>query len=260
MSSATTTPPATYTGVITRIFDFKYGFLSSDDHTNLFFHFSELTDDAKAFIETGTTVTFATAPNGSDKLKAVGLQVTSAPGDNKFKNLEGEVQNGMQARGFCFIKSGEEIYLFRSDYLVNDDSSKEAGNTVAEGHKVIFDASYNHTYSPPKPFALNVRIVPGQTELNAASAALEELPMGTARSSATWQRGSRLGMEADESRDSLSPPRKLNRNSSIQDRASAFKAQGPVRRWSRYGEGGGEASKSSNAGGIDMKNNAFTAT
>merc|ERR1711865_906173 len=68
--------------------------------------------------------------------------------------------------------------------------------------------------------------------------------------------------EADESRDSLSPPRKLNRNSSIQDRASAFKAQGPVRRWSRTtntnGEGGGgEAynNKSSNAGGIDMKNN-----
>lgn len=247
--SSTSTNSTTFTGVITRICNFKYGFLSSDEHANIFFHFSELSDDAKAFVEVGTTVTFTTKPNG-DKVQATGLQVTSAPGDNKFKDLEGVVQNGMQSRGFCFIKSDDETtYLFHSENLVNDDTSKEAGNTVVEGHKVIFDAQFNHKHSPPKPFATNVRIVPGQAEKNTESATLEHMPM---RSSTTWQRSSRLGMDAADEL-SASPPRKLTRNSSVRDRASALSASAPVRRWSRTTNVTGEKLSDKPAGGLNMK-------
>jgi len=240
ISASATTPASAeqYSGVITRICNFKYGFLSSDEHANLFFHFSELSDEAKAFIDTGSSVTFTTQPNGNNKLKAVGLQVIST--ESKFKNLEGEVTSGMQARGFCFIKSGDVIYLFHSQNLVNDDASKEAGNTVTEGHKVLFDAEWNHKHSPPKPFATNVRIVTGQTELNATSAALEQQP-------SNWQRGSRLGMDA-----ATSPPRTLTRNSSVRDRASALKSTGPARRWSRT-TNIGDKMPSGNAGGLNMK-------
>jgi len=236
-ASTTTASATTFTGVITRICNFKYGFLRSEEHENIFFHFSELSDEAKAFIDTGSTVTFTTAPNGA-KLKAVGLQVISS--DSVYKNLNGEVTGEMQARGFCFIKSANgETYLFHSENLVNDDASKEAGNTVTEGHMVMFDAEFNHKHSPPKPFAVNVRIVPGQTEKSEESAALELQP---------WKRSS-MG----ENAALTSPPRKLTRNSSVRDRASALKSNAPARRWSRTTNINGDNKSSGPAGGLDMK-------
>jgi cold shock CspA family protein len=246
-----------HTGVITRICNFKYGFLSSDEHANIFFHFSELSDEAKAFIEPGQQVTFQTAPNGDNKIKAVKLQVISAAGDNKFKNLSGVVQGGMQSRGFCFIKEDETLatYLFHATNLVDDDASKEAGNTVTEGHKVTFDAEWNHKYNPPKPFATNVRLMSGQTELNKVSAAIEQQPMQPSRESSTWQRGSRLGLEALPEESDVSPPNRLGsvgRLSSVRDRASALKANAPVRRWSRTTNLSGENKSEKPAGGLRL--------
>lgn len=247
-STPTSTNSATFTGVITRICNFKYGFLSSNEHGNIFFHFSELSDEAKAFVEVGTAVTFTAKSNGS-KVQAVGLKVTSAPGDNQFKDLEGVVQCDMQARPFCMIKSSDETtYLFHFDNLVDDEVSKEAGNAVVEGHKVLFDAQFNHKHSPPKPFAVNVRIIAGQPEKNKTSAALEQ---------PAWVRESGASLNAlpgDETSPST-PPRKLTRNSSVRDRASALSAVAPVRRWSRTTNTTGEKMPDRQpAGGLRIKN------
>jgi cold shock CspA family protein len=257
MNASSTT--AQHTGVITRICNFKYGFLSSDEHANIFFHFSELSDDAKAFVEPGQQVTFQTAPNGDNKIKAVKLQVISAAGENKFKHLSGVIQSDMNARGFTLILEDKTLdtYLFHATNLVNDEASKDAGNTVTEGHRVTFDAEWNHKHTPPKPFATNVRIVSGQTELNKVSAALEQQPMQPSRESSTWQRGSRLGLTAlpEESDASSSPPNRLGsvgRMSSVRDRASALKSNAPVRRWSRTTNLSGENKSDKPAGGLRL--------
>jgi hypothetical protein len=162
----------TYDGVITRICDFKYGFVKSDQFPNTFFHFTELSDDAKAFIEAGVKVTFRVKPNGTDvddnpRMKAVKIQVISEATENEYMNMEGEVVGDMQDNGgaFCFIISGETTYLFHGTNMVTDDASKAIENEPRAGHKVVFDAIWNHKYNPPKPFATRVRIVPGQAAL-----------------------------------------------------------------------------------------------
>merc|ERR1712100_922077 len=170
-------------------------------------------------------------PNGDNKIKAVKLQVISAAGDNEFKNLSGVIQSDMNARGFTLILEDKTLdtYLFHATNLVNDEASKDAGNTVTEGHKVTFDAEWNHKYNPPKPFATNVRLVSGQTSLNKVSAAIEQ--MHPSRESSTWQRASRLGLEALPEESDISSPNRLGsvgRLSSVRDRASALKANKPA--------------------------------
>jgi len=196
-------------------------------------------------------------------MKAVNVKIVSAPHENEFKHLQGVIQGDMRSRGFTFIDhegadGTKTTYLFHSTNLVNDDASKAAGNTVKEGHKVIFDAEFNHKYNPPKPFATNVRIVEGQTELNAAAAALEfQSPQNS-----TWQRGSKLGLPGGLSPDAadqldgteltISPPA-MTRNSSIADRISGLKSVGPARRWSRTTNTTGEKMSGKPSGGINIK-------
>ena len=72
------TDAETLTGVVTRICDFKYGFIRhSPELPNLFFHFSELSDEAKALVSVGARVTFTTATNkfAGNKQKAVNINV-----------------------------------------------------------------------------------------------------------------------------------------------------------------------------------------
>jgi len=226
-----------HSGVVTRICNFKYGFLQSDNHENIFFHFSELSDDAKATVEPGSRVTFHVKRNqwtDDKKLKAIQIRVISSPDENEFKNIQGIVQGDMTSRGFCFIENIEDktTCLFHSINLVNDEASKEAGNTVKAGHKVIFDAEWNHKYNPPKQFAVNVRLIPGQDALNAAASRLETRP--------SWGGFRRRGSQSDltnevSERLSIYSSRQSNVSdrASVGDRASALKANGPVRRWSR---------------------------
>lgn len=199
----------TYDGVITRICDFKYGFVKSDQFPNIFFHFTELSDDAKAFIEAGVKVTFRVKPNGTDvddnpRMKAVKIQVISEATENEYMNMEGEVVGDMQDNGgaFCFIINGETTYLFHVTNMVTDDASKAIENEPRAGHKVVFDAIWNHKYNPPKPFATRVRIVPGQAAL--ASPRGDESGSGAK----TWRRGNQLELD-DEETESI-----FSRNSS----------------------------------------------
>jgi len=125
----------------------------------------------------------------------------------------------MKARGFCFIENDGNTYLFHSANLVEDETSREAGNTVKEGCRVIFDAEYNHKYNPPKPFAVNVRIMPGQ-DFGTVSAVLSE--------EADQPDNKVVDTTAAASRSSLGGGR-----GSISNRASALRSAGPARRWSR---------------------------
>jgi len=215
----------------------------------IFFHFSELSDEAKAFVEPGCTVNFHMQENtwsADKKMMATQLEVLSAPQENAFKNLEGVCKSDMKSRGFTFIECNETTYLFNITNLVNDDASRAAGNTAKTGHRVIFDAEYSHKYNPPKPYATNVRIVPGQDSLECAPCA----------EGGMWQRGSRLDLvddeQEDESRASISPSGRPSANlrSSVSNRASALKANGPARRWSRTTDTTGAAKSDKPSGGL----------
>jgi hypothetical protein len=140
------------------------------------------------------------------------------------------------------IAQGGSTYLFHSANLVDDDASKEAGNTVTAGHRVIFDAEWNHKHSPPKPFATNVRLIPGQDTLNTESSDL------------MWQRASKLDILDKENtgRESISPSGRssVSNRSAISNRASALKSNGPVRRWTRTTDSSTKSDKP--AGGLRM--------
>lgn len=216
MSSSSTTE--TFHGVVTRICSFKYGFIKSDLHKNIFFHFSELSDDAKAFVEAGSKVIFHVQKNdyAKEKNKAIKVEVVSGVFENEYKNLSGEVTGTTNLdRGFCFIKNGDSTYLFHSAQLVDDDESttcdnkrEKFQNAVKDGYKVIFDAEWNHKYNPPKPFAVNVRILPEQNTGLVDSA-------------------------FDEPISPLNATSPLCRRSSVTDRATALRDSGPMKRWSR---------------------------
>jgi len=249
-NTTTTTINKQHTGVVTRVCGYKYGFLKSEGHENIFFHFTELSDEAKAFVEPGCTVNFHMKENdwsADKKMKAIQIEVVSMPQENAFKSLEGICKTDMKSRGFTFIDCNETTYLFNITNLVNDDASNAAGNTVKTGHRVLFDAEYNHKYNPPKPYATNVRIIPGQDALNADC--LECTPC-------SWQRGSRINLidddQEDECRTSISPSGRPSANlrSSVSDRASALKANGPARRWSRTTDTTGAAKSDKPSGGL----------
>lgn len=215
-------PSTQIEGIVTRICNFKYGFIRSNEYQNLFFHFSEMSDDAKAFIEAGSKVSFAVKENGwtdDKKMKAVDIKVISRAGEkNSFMDLHGVVTCDMKSRGFCFIEHDGNTFLFHSTNLVEDDTSKTAGDTVKEGYQVIFDAEYNHKYNPPKPYAVNVRIVPGQEFTMPSMRSPEEADQAPVEKDTT----------SAASRSSLGGGR-----GSISNRASALRSAGPARRWSR---------------------------
>lgn len=150
-------------GVVTRICSFKYGFIQTADLRNIFFHFSELSDEAKAVIEAGCRVQYNLTTNQwttDKKMKAVDIQIVSSPEENAYKNMHGVVHRELGPRGFGFIHCENTTYFFPSNELVADEESNRRGNTARAGDEVMFDASWNHKYNPPKPYATNVRLVP----------------------------------------------------------------------------------------------------
>jgi cold shock CspA family protein len=150
-------------GVVTRICSYKYGFIQTKELKNIFFHFSELSDEAKAVVEPGCRVQYKVTTNEwttDKKMKAVDIRVISTPEQNAYKNMKGVVHRELGPRGFGFIQSGNTTYFFPTNELVADDECNKRGNTARAGDEVVFDASWNHKYNPPKPYATNVRLVP----------------------------------------------------------------------------------------------------
>jgi len=155
-------------GIVTRICGFKYGFIQSADLRNIFFHFSELTDEAKAFVEEGSKVRFAETINQwtvDKKPKAIDIEVLRTAENNEFKNKTGVVQRELGPKGFGFIFCDNVTYFFAANELVEDDAAVRNGSTARAGDVVVFDAAWNHKYDPPKPCATRVRLQlpPAQT-------------------------------------------------------------------------------------------------
>jgi len=150
-------------GVVTRICSYKYGFIQTKELKNIFFHFSELSDEAKAVVEPGCRVQYKVTTNEwttDKKMKAVDIHVISTPEENAYKNMKGVVHRELGPRGFGFIQSGNMTYFFPTNELVADEECNKRGNTARAGDEIVFDASWNHKYNPPKPYATNVRLVP----------------------------------------------------------------------------------------------------
>jgi len=150
-------------GVVTRICSFKYGFIQTPDLRNIFFHFSELSDEAKAVVEPGCRVQYKLTTNEwttDKKMKAIAIEVISTPDQNVYKDMKGVVHRELGPRGFGFIQCENTTYFFPSNELVADEESNKRGNTARAGDQVVFDASWNHKYNPPKPYATHVRLVP----------------------------------------------------------------------------------------------------
>merc|ERR1719197_1474329 len=104
---------------------------------------------------------------------AVKVEVLGGPADNQLHDVRGVVDRGLGPKGFGFIRctdgqglesvvgqSQSLLYFFPSSHLMVDNESIKRGNTARTGDEVVFDASWNHKYNPPKPYATNVRLVP----------------------------------------------------------------------------------------------------
>jgi len=160
-------------GIVTRTCGSKYGFIESYNLSNIFFHFSELSEEAMALVEPGCRVKFTLtvnqAPSSLGKPMAVKVEVINA--HNQLHNVRGVVDRALGPKGFGFIRctdgkglesvgsSQSLLYFFPSSHLVVDDESNRRGNTARTGDEVVFDASWNHKYNPPKPIASNVRLL-----------------------------------------------------------------------------------------------------
>jgi cold shock CspA family protein len=128
-------------GVVTRICNFKYGFIQTPELRNIFFHFSELSDEAKALVEEGCQVVYTSTTNhwtADKKPKAVDIEVLSTK--NEFKNKVGVVQRDLGSKGFGFIFCDNVTYFFPATELVVDTASDLNGNTARAGDKVTFGA------------------------------------------------------------------------------------------------------------------------
>lgn len=137
----------------------KFGFIENGTHPPIFFHFSELSDEDKAIVEPGFRVSFNIEPNsnGVEGVRATKLELIGTK--STYVDVEGVTTIDMKVNGFCSIESNKISYIFYSHNLVNDDACKAAGNTVRSGQKVKFDVKMNFKYNPPKPYAVNVRII-----------------------------------------------------------------------------------------------------
>lgn len=152
-------PPDRQTGIVINTRQSKYGFIQTPDYPSLFFHFSELSDEDKALVDIGHKVSFEIElnPNNPKNNRAVHVRIISTR--STFKDVEGVVSIDMRTNGFCLIDANNASYLFFSSDLVNDEACRVVGNTVCRGQRVKFDIKLNYKYSPPKPYAINVRVL-----------------------------------------------------------------------------------------------------
>jgi cold shock CspA family protein len=230
-------------GIVTRICGFKYGFIQSADLRNIFFHFSELTDEAKAFVEEGSKVRFSETTNqwtADKKPKAINIEVLSTADNNEFKDKRGVMQRELGPKGFGFIFCDNVTYFFAANELVEDDAAIRNGNTARAGDEVLFDASWNHKYNPPKPCATRVRLqLPAATlsptsvadrtatEAGSNNAPAQRLRRATSLAAPSSARGVRTTViSGNGSSENDQPPDVINSRAARLKRAAAPKRLG----------------------------------
>ena len=158
-ASLRNTPPELQHGIIYNTRKNKYGFIDNGTQSPIFFHFSELSDEDKALVEPGFRVSFYIEPNtnGVPGIKATNIKLIGTK--STYMDVEGVVATDMKTNGICSIESKKNTYMFFSHNLVNDDACRSSDNTVRSGQTVKFDIKMNYKYNPPRPCAVNVRIV-----------------------------------------------------------------------------------------------------
>jgi cold shock CspA family protein len=219
-------------GVVTRLCAFKYGFIQTDDLRNIFFHFSELSDESKALVEEGVRVTFKQTINdwtADKKPKAISIEVVnSLHGQQQYKDKKGVVSRELGSKGYGFIQSDDVTYFFASTELVEDEVSASNGNTAVTGDSVIFDVKWSHQYNPPKPCAKNVRLVaPGKFSRSSSCTKRSTLQRSTSTFLPTTERISLHCAESGNTSPAVnsraqmlrmsSPPKRLSRTMTLEE-------------------------------------------
>lgn len=217
-------------GVITRICNFKYGFIQTVDLRNIFFHFSELSDEAKAFVEEGCKVTCSIATSAKNQQQAQSIVVESTPGNNQFKNKAGVVQRDLGPKGFGFITCDSVTYFFAANELIIDAASTLNGDTARAGDKVIFDATWNHKYNPPKPCATRVRLQRSSTSSKRSTSptSVSNFETRATPGSRSFKRAASMAAPAtgNGSSENDQPPSVINSRAVMLKRAAAPKRLG----------------------------------
>jgi len=151
------------TGVISRLVGAnpspKYGFIQTTDGENIFFHWKGLSVEAMACIECGTEVEFDVCPNPYSENRPMASNLTVKGSTNKYQNATGTLTRWFADKQFGFIETcdGATHFAHKSAFMTESSLVSDVA-MLEEGMQVVFDKSVNYKSSPPKPFALNVKV------------------------------------------------------------------------------------------------------
>jgi cold shock CspA family protein len=145
------------TGVVARIVASKYGFIRTDKEENIFFPFKELSVDVMACIERGSCVEFEVTPNPHENNKPMAKNISVKTSTNQYTDSVGFITRWIPEKQFGFIETDDGTCYFAHQTAFQQNSDL---TDLKVGAKVTFDKSINYKSSPPKPFAMNARIVP----------------------------------------------------------------------------------------------------
>jgi cold shock CspA family protein len=208
------------TGIVSRVVGEqptpKYGFIQTSEGGNIFFHFKTLSVDVMACIERGSEVEFHVEPNPFSSNKPMAIDVKIKDNRNKYANSEGILSKWLPDKGFGFITAACGTVYFAHQRSFSKDAATVAATDSfrkefdSKVFHVKFDKSVNYKSSPPKPFALNIRV-----EKVSEKPALQSSP-------GAWCPSPRTLKNRSQSRDSLQSSPQSPRRGSF-GRGSSFR-------------------------------------
>jgi len=164
--------PVRKTGIVCRIVGDqpmpRYGFIQTKEGDNVFFHYKTLPVDLVACIERGTELQFEMVPNPFSNNRPMAINIRINDNENKFSDSVGVLTKWFPEKGFGFIDSscGTIHFAHKTSFVMDDPLTSKffsqqpccSDLSCGEEVKVVFDKSINYKASPPKPFAINIRV------------------------------------------------------------------------------------------------------
>lgn len=114
-----------------------------------------------ACIERGSQVEFEVTPNPNENNKPMAKNISLKTCTNQYTDSVGFISRWLPEKKFGFIETDDGTCYFAHQTAIQKNSDLSC---LKVGAKVTFDKSINYKCSPPKPFAMNVRIVHASTE------------------------------------------------------------------------------------------------
>jgi len=157
--------PARQCGIVARIVGKqpapKYGFIRAENGGDVFFCWKTLPIDLMACLEKGSAVQFDVKPNPHSGEKPMAVNIVTMDNENKYKDREGVLDRWLPEKGYGFVRAFDREEGRGQTYFAHKNSfAADLRKQLRPGLRVVFDKSLNYKASPPKPFALNVRVLP----------------------------------------------------------------------------------------------------